>query len=51
MIIREDLHNGYVRVKSDSGKKIVRVSDRMEFTEAIVKKDSNVSFEEKEDAK
>lgn len=51
MIIREDLHNGYVRVKSDSDKMIVRVSDRMEFTEAIVKKDSNVTFEEKEDAK
>lgn len=48
MIIREDLHNSYVRVRSDSGKLIVRVSDRMEFTEAIVKKDSAVKFTEKE---
>lgn len=48
MIIREDLHNGYVRIKSDSGKMIVRVSDRMEFTEAIVKQDSAVKFVEKE---
>ena len=50
MIIQEDLHNGYVRVRSDSDKMIVRVSDRMEFTEAIVKQNATVQFEEKEDA-
>lgn len=47
MIIKEDLGNGYVKIKSDKGN-IIRESDGAEFSVAIVKEDAKITFTEAE---
>ena len=47
MMIYEDLHDGYVKIYSDRGRKLVTDRNDVEYSEAIVKYDSVAAFHEK----
>lgn len=48
MIVRENLNNGFIKVYSDLGKKIIDVRTGNEYSEAIIKINSKINFKEKE---